>query len=69
MDNEPQIPFGYRRVQGQSQKGDGVWDVANQCFRKVKKCYPTTEPAPLFIIRKCAVEQAIIPVLPGEEEV
>lgn len=65
MPTEPQIPYGYRRITGQSQRGDGIWDGTR--FRKVKKEYPHSEGRPgfYFIIRKCTVEQA---ALPGIEE-
>ena len=65
MDNQPAIPFGYRAVIGQSQRGDGIWDGTR--FRKVKKEYPHSEVRPgfNFIIRKCEVAQA---ELPGTEQ-
>jgi hypothetical protein len=60
----PKIPFGYRRVVGQLQKGDGVWD--GERFRKVKKQYPNADGCgALLAIRRCAAQQ---PVLPGTEE-
>lgn len=56
MMSEPKIPCGYRQIQGQSQKGDGIWD--GERFRKVKKEYPRTSGfLPKFIIRRCVVEQ------------
>ncbi len=60
--SEPAIPFGYRRITGQSQRGDGIWDGTR--FRKVKKEYPFIGSGALtrIIIRKCAVEQ---PALAG----
>lgn len=59
--SDPIIPFGYKRVYGQLQKGDGVWDGAE--FRKVKKGYPNADGAPeLFAIRKCVVEQTRFPI-------
>lgn len=59
----PTIPFGYKRVTGQLQKGDGIWNGTR--FAKAKKAYPNTEYVEIFAIRKCVVEQ---PVLPGTEE-
>ncbi len=62
--SDPQIPFGYKRVHGQLQKGDGVWNGTR--FAKVKKEYPCAEGLHLlFAIRKCTVEQVQIP---GTEE-
>lgn len=55
MSDEPKIPFGYRRVTGQLQKGDGVWNGTR--FRKVAKRYPSTEAVELFAIRRCEVVQ------------
>lgn len=65
MTTEPKIPFGFRRVFGQLQKGDGVWN--GERFAKVKKEYPHSEGRPgfLFAIRRCEVVQAEIP---GTEE-
>lgn len=57
--SDPPIPFGYRRIFGQSQKGDGIWNGVK--FVKVKKVYPSTDAAQPFIIRKCVVEQTEIP--------
>ncbi len=37
MGDEPQIPFGYRRVFGQLQKGDGIYDPETSEFKKVKR--------------------------------
>lgn len=59
LQSNPTIPYGYKIVTGQLQKGDGVWD--GERFRKVKKQYPSTEPRSLFAIRKCVVEQTEIP--------
>lgn len=56
------IPYGYRRVFGQSQKGDGIWNYATNKFVKVKKEYPWGAPLKeRFIIRKCEVVQTEIP--------
>ncbi len=58
------IPFGYRRVTGQLQKGDGIWN--GKRFTKVKKTYPNTEYVEIFAIRKCVVEQQEMPEVVGE---
>lgn len=68
MPDTPPIPFGYRAVQGQAQKGDGVWDGAAGKFRKARKCWPSTEPTAVFIIRRCDVAQEPLP-LPTAPEV
>lgn len=47
------IPYGYKLIQGQAQKGDGVWN--GERFVRVKKVYPSTEPA--VIIRRQEVVQ------------
>lgn len=60
MTDFPKIPHGYKRVAGQAQKGDGIWNGTR--FAKAKKQYPFAEPAEYIIIRKCAVNQ---PTLPG----
>lgn len=57
MNTNPQIPFGYKAVQGQLQKGDGVWDEAAGKFKKVRKEYPFVGTRQLFAIRKCVVIQ------------
>lgn len=59
MPTEPTIPFGYRQVSGQIQKGDGVWNGTR--FAKVKKEYPRTDDDRVFI-RRCETVQ---PPLPG----
>lgn len=53
----PVIPYGYRQVTGQLQKGDGVWDEAAGKFKKVRKEYPFVGTRELFAIRKCEVVQ------------
>lgn len=59
---DPAIPFGYRRISGQSQKGDGIWNGTR--FVKVRKEFPWADHAPAhIIIRKCAVEQTALPVV------
>jgi hypothetical protein len=65
MSAEPAIPFGWKRITGQSQRGDGIWNGTK--FVKVKKEYPHSEGRPgfYFIIRKCQVVQ---PALPGTEQ-
>lgn len=54
METDPKIPYGYKQIQGQSQKGDGVWDGTR--FRKVKKAYPIVR-YPEVMIRRCEVVQ------------
>ncbi len=69
------IPFGYKRVVGQLQKGDGILDLATGGFIKVKRVpveviikktkmqYPCVMPySGEIAIRRCTVEQ---PSLPG----
>jgi len=51
---EPQIPFGYRRVHGQSQKGDGIWN--GRRFVKVKPVWPDIKVDDV-VIRRCEVVQ------------
>lgn len=62
--SEPAIPYGYKRITGQSQRGDGIWN--GEKFVKVKKEYPHSEGRPgfNFIIRKC---EGVQPPLPGTE--
>ncbi len=60
MDTEPKIPFGYKRVSGQIQKGDGVLDPVTGLYHRVRKEYPRTDDDRIFI-RRCKVEQALIP--------
>jgi hypothetical protein len=55
---EPEILIGYKRVEGQSQKGDNIWD--GERFRKVRKGYPFAGDSGAFIIRKCEVVQTEI---------
>ncbi len=58
----PEIPYGYKRVTGQSQRGDGIWDSAREKFVKVRKEWPWADGlVPRFVIRKCVVEQTVIP--------
>ncbi len=59
----PTIPFGFRPVVGQSQKGDGIWN--GRRFAKVKKGYPFAGDSGAVIIRRCEVVQ---PALPGTEQ-
>ena len=71
--NTPEIPFGYKRVFGQLQKGDGVWD--GQKFKKVRKelvpvtvmrmRWPIVQQAATIAIRRCTVEQAPLPLEPS----
>lgn len=75
MDSEPEIPFGFKQVWGQLQKGDGVWSPEHGRFVKTKKVptpvtvtkmrYPIVTQAATVAIRKCEVVQA---ELPGTEE-
>ena len=68
------IPFGYKRVFGQLQKGDGILDLASGGFIKVKRVpteviikktkmlYPCAMPqSGKFAIRRCTVEQTELP--------
>lgn len=64
MTPNPHIPFGYKRVTGQLEKGDALWD--GEHFRKVKKGFPYIGLVQGFAIRKCQVVQTEIP---GTEEV
>ncbi len=62
--SEPTIPFGFKRIFGQAQKGDGVWD--GEPFRRAKKEYPWGQfPPPRVIIRKQEVAQTEIPGTEG----
>lgn len=67
MKNEPQIPFGYKRVCGQAMRGDGIWN--GEKFVKVRKEYPHSEGRPgfNFIIRRCVVEQTELPIAPESD--
>ncbi len=60
MSAEPTIPFGWKRITGMAQRGDGIWN--GQKFVRVKKEYPHSEGRPgfYFIIRKCAAIQTEI---------
>lgn len=57
--SNPQIPYGYKAVTGQLQKGDAIWDGTR--FLKVKKEYPFAGTREMVAIRKCVVEQTEIP--------
>jgi len=70
MGDEPQIPYGYKRVFGQLQKGDGILDLAAGKFIKVKRVpteviirrtkmlYPCALPTSgVVAIRRCEVVQ------------
>lgn len=74
MSADPQIPYGYKRVVGQLQRGDGILDLAAGGFikvkrvpteviiRKTKMLYPCVDPqSGTIAIRKCVVEQAELP--------
>ena len=58
MPDEIKIPYGYRQVSGQMQKGDGV--LVDGKFVKVRKEYPRTDDDRVFV-RRCEVVQATIP--------
>lgn len=68
MSDTPTVPFGYRLVAGQLQKGDGLWD--GKRFRKVRKDYPYIGTREGIAIRLCEVVQPVIPetVAAHEEE-
>ena len=58
MTEEPKIPFGFVRIFGQAQKGDGVWDYAARKFRKARKEYPWgAAMKERIIIRRATVTQ------------
>lgn len=57
--SDPAIPFGYKRITGQLQKGDGVWNGTR--FAKARKQYPFAGDAGIVAIRRCEVEQAELP--------
>lgn len=69
MTDEIKIPYGYVRVTGQLQKGDGVWDNCKQGFvnvkrqpteviiRKTRMLYPCAMPDGIIAIRRARVEQ------------
>lgn len=68
MSDTPPIPYGYKRIQGQLQKGDGVWNGTR--FARVKKVLTPVTVMKMrwpvagddaIAIRKCEVEQTIIP--------
>lgn len=59
MSDTPKIPYGYKRVFGHSQKGDGI--LADGKFRKVKKEYPFIRED-MVVIRRCEVVQQKLPV-------
>jgi hypothetical protein len=62
----PQIPYGYRRVVGQLQKGDGLWDGTR--FRRVRKGYPYIGLLQGVAVRKCEVVQQQIPATVPDSE-
>lgn len=57
MSDGPTIPFGFKRVTGPSQKGDGIWN--GKRFVKVKPVWPDIRVDDV-VIRKCDVVQAEI---------
>lgn len=56
----PEIPFGYKRVHGVAQKGDGRWNGTR--FRKVRKEYPFLGERIGVAIRRCEVTQEALPL-------
>lgn len=61
MTADPQIPFGYKRVFGQAQRGDGIYDHERGEFVKAKKAWPTTDQQCVILIRRCNPVQTEIP--------
>lgn len=59
MGDAPQIPFGFRPVTGQLQKGDGLWN--GKRFAKVRREYPFIGTREGVAIRKCEMVQETIP--------
>jgi hypothetical protein len=60
MQDQPKIPHGYKRVVGQLQKGDGIWNGTR--FAKVRKQYPFVGlPLDVIAIRKREVVQEVLP--------
>lgn len=57
MTDNPAIPYGYKVVTGQLQKGDGIWDHVNRKWRKAKKVFPYVGEYCVIAIRKCEVTQ------------
>lgn len=57
---DPAIPFGYRRVFGQAQRGDGIYDHERGEFAKVRKAWPTTDQKSVILIRRCEAVQTEI---------
>ena len=65
--SDPTIPYGYRRVYAQLQKGDGVWNgerfvrvkraPTEVIIRKTKMLYPCVMPDGPVAIRRCEVVQ------------
>ena len=64
--SDPTIPYGYKRVYSQLQKGDGVWNgekfvrvkrvPTEVIIRKTKMLYPCVMPDGPVAIRRCEVE-------------
>lgn len=61
MTEPVKIPYGYRVVTGQSQKGDGIWNGVR--FRKVRKGYPFAGDSGAIIIRRQEVVQTEMQVV------
>lgn len=70
MTSQPPIPYGYRAVTGQLQKGDGLWNgesfkkvrriPTEVIVRKTKMLYPVAGEGTLAI-RRCEVVQEELP--------
>ncbi len=60
MSDAPTIPFGFKRIYGVTQRGDGEYDRATGKFVKVRKEWPTTRLDERVFIRKCEVVQTEI---------
>lgn len=58
MGGTPEIPFGYKLVEGRAEKGDGIWNGVK--FERVKKEYPVASPE-RPIIRRCTITQPELP--------
>lgn len=65
MSETPSIPYGYKAVIGQLQKGDAIWN--GKRFAKVKRGYPFIGMTEGLAIRKCEVIQQEVFAAPAEE--
>jgi hypothetical protein len=61
MPSEPEIPFGYKRVHGEVERGDGVWRSDINKFVKVRKEYPFAGTDGRVFIRRCTITQPELP--------